>query len=166
MRDSFKGFGNTDWSTDEQSDNLSQMSTVKLRSAENSTLYTTMVNLFNTITGPTMLGLPYALANSGVLMGSLWFIITGVGEAYAIHLLAKCAIKERVYSFKELAQVSLKFKGSSHLVNAMVAINGLGLCCAHIIIVKQVLPDIVRYFFYPPMGSILLDPTFWVSIVV
>jgi len=129
-------------------------------------IFSTMINMFTTITGAGMLGLPYAFANSGVALGGVWFVITGFGEAYAIHLLAKCVIKERKFSFRALAKKTLKFKGKEHFVNAILAFNCFGYCCGYLVVFGQLLPDIVRDFFHPPTGSILLNPTFWITIMV
>lgn len=131
-----------------------------------STIFSTMINLFNTITGAGMLGLPWAFSNSGVALGSVWFVITGFGEAYAIHLLGKCVLKERKFSFRALAKKTLKFKGNEHFVNAIMAVNCFGYCCGYLVVCGQVFPDIIRDFFHPHKSSIFLSSTFWVSIVV
>jgi len=129
------------------------------------TICSTMINLFSTITGAGMLGLPYAFANTGVFMGLGWFLISGFGEAYAIHLLVKCAIKEQKYSFRELAKEAMKFKWAEHLVDAMLALNCFGCCCGYLIIIGHLLPDIFLEFVHPPENSLLLNHSFWVTIV-
>jgi len=129
-------------------------------------LFSTTINLFNTIAGAGMLGLPWALANTGVTLGIVWFLITAILEAYAAHLLAKCVLMERKYTFRALARKAMKFKGSHHLVNSLVAINGFGICCGYLIICGQLLPDLMSFFFRTHEGSISLEPIFWISIIV
>jgi len=75
-------------------------------------------------------------------------------------------LTERKYTFRALAKKAMKFKGSEHVVNAALAVNGFGICCSYLIICGQLYPDIIRFFFDPLEGSISLNPIFWVSIVV
>lgn len=126
----------------------------------------TTLNLFNTITGAGMLGLPYAFANSGVAMGLVWFAITGFGESYAIHLLGKCILKERKYSFRALINKTLNFKGNEYFINIVMAFNCFGYCCGYVIVCGQLFPDIARYLFKAESRSVLTSPVFWISIMV
>jgi len=129
-------------------------------------VWSTMLNLTNTITGAGMLGLPYAFANSGVALGLLWFIITGFGESYAIHLLGKCILKEQKYSFRALVNKTLRFKGKENFINGVMAFNCFGYCCGYVIVCGQLFPDIVKHFFTVKSSSILINPVFWISIMV
>jgi len=126
------------------------------------TILSTMVNILNKIVGGGMLGLPYAFANSGVQMSAVWFMITGFGGAYAIHLLAKCVIKEKMFSFRALGKNTLKFNGKEHFVNGILAINCFGNCCGYLVVI----PDIYRDLTHPTKDSLLVSATFWVTIVV
>lgn len=126
----------------------------------------TILNLFNTITGAGMLGLPYAFANSGVALGLVWFFITGFGESYAIHLLGKCILKERKYSFRALINKTLKFKGNEYFINGVIALNCFGYCCGYVIVGGQLFPDIAKYFFKAKSHSVLASPIFWITIMV
>jgi len=135
-----------------------------LSKAPAATIFSTMINIFSTITGAGMLGLPYAFANTGVFMGLGWFLITGFGEAYAIHLLTKCALKEHKYSFRALAKETMQSKWSENLVDLILALNCFGCCCGYLIIIGHLLPDIFREFVHPAPNSVLLSHAFWVSI--
>jgi len=126
----------------------------------------TMINLTNTITGAGMLGLPYAFANSGVALGLVWFLLTGFGESYAIHLLGKCILKERKYSFRALVKKTLHFKGNENLINGIMAFNCFGYCCGYVIVCGQLFPDIIKDFFKVKSSSVLVNPIFWISFMV
>jgi len=126
----------------------------------------TMINQFATIIGAGMLGFPYAFANSGVVLGSLWFGIIALLEAYACHLLGKCVLKERKFSFRALATKTLKFQGNEFLVNLVVGVNSFGYACGYLIVCGQLFPDVVRYFFRMPEDMIWQDSICWISIVV
>lgn len=141
-------------------------SKVKLSTKGYATIFSTMVNMFNLITGAGMLGVPYAFANSGVALGAVLFCIAGFGEAYAIHLLTKCVLKEHKYSFRALAKKTMKFKGNDHFVNTILAVHCFGSCCGYLIVCGGVFPDIVREFIQVPEDSFLLRPAFWVTFVV
>jgi len=129
-------------------------------------VWSTMLNLTNTITGAGMLGLPYAFANSGVALGLLWFLITGFGESYAIHLLGKCILREQKYSFRALVNKTLHFKGKENFINGVMAFNCFGYCCGYVIVCGQLFPDIVKNFFSVKSSSIFTNPVFWISIMV
>merc|ERR1719193_1408180 len=124
-------------------------------------ILSTMINMFNTIVGAGMLGLPWGFANSGFTMGSVWFALTGFSGAYAIHLLAKCVLKENMFSFRALANKTLKFYGKENFVNAMLAMNCFGNCCGYLVVCGQLIPDILRDLIHPPKGSLLLCTKFW-----
>jgi len=141
-------------------------STKLLPTRGRATILSTAINMFNTIVGAGMLGLPYGFANAGVQMGSVWFVITGFGGAYSIHLLAKCALDEEMFSFRALAKKTLKFKGNEHFVNAMLAFNCFGNCCGYVVICGQLIPDIFRDLINPLEGSLWLSTMFWITIVV
>jgi len=140
-------------------------SNVKDKNQGNASIFSIMINLFSTITGAGMLGLPYAFANAGVVVGIGWFLLTGFGEAYALYLLAKCVIKTEMYSFRELAKETINLNRSEILVDAMLALNCFGCCCGYIIIIGHLLPDIFREFVHPPDDSVLLSPNYLISIV-
>jgi len=126
-------------------------------------VFSTMVNLFSTITGAGMLGLPYAFANSGVALGMTWFTIIGFGEIYTMHLFGKCLLREEKYSFQAMAQKTLKFRGSEHLVNVILSINCFGCCCGYLIICGQLLPDLILHFMDDPIPSYLLNGKIWIT---
>jgi len=67
-------------------------------------VFSTSVNLFNSIVGASMIGLPYGMANCGIILGVVFIILGGIGEAFVIHLLGKCVLKEAAYSFQKLAR--------------------------------------------------------------
>jgi len=131
----------------------------------NASIFSIMINLFSTITGAGMLGLPYAFANAGVVMGLGWFLLAGFGEAYALYLLAKCVIKKEMYSFRELAKETMNLKWSENIVDAMLALNCFGCCCGYLVIIGHLLPDIFKELVNPPDDSVLLSPNFLISVV-
>ena len=55
------------------------------------TVYGAIANLTNTILGSGVLGMPYALATTGVLQGAFLIVIGGCCAAFGLHLLAECA---------------------------------------------------------------------------
>jgi len=141
-------------------------STKPMSTGGHATLFSTMINIFKTIVGAGLLGLPYGMANSGVFLGTVWLAITGFGGAYSIHLLAKCTLSEKMFSFRALAKKTLNFKGKENFVNGMLAINCFGNCCGYVVICGQLTPDILRDLFHPPKDSVLVSTTFWVTVVV
>jgi len=141
--------------------------TAKLSIEGHASIFSTTINLFSTMMGAGMLGLPYAMANSGAILGLVGLFVIGFGEVYALHLLGKCVYKENKFSFRALAKKTFKFKGNELVVNFILAMATFGCCCSYLIICGQLVPDLVRDFLndlilYP----VLIEPGFWVTIIV
>ena len=56
------------------------------------------INLTSTILGAGMLGLPYAYANMGWILGTLLILLCGTAATFALYFLAVCAKKTKLPS--------------------------------------------------------------------
>lgn len=112
---------------------------VILNDASSLSCYT---NLTNTIIGSGVLGLPYALANSGLILGLCLVLLSSGLAIFSLHLLSISATKvpppASFYSVTEASVPQLTF-----LIDLAVAIQCFGVCASYLIVVGGLMPDVV-----------------------
>jgi len=128
------------------------------------TVFSTCINMINTIIGAGMLSLPYAFSQSGVMVGLFWFFVGGIGEGFAIRLLNKCVLSEQKFSFRALAYKTLPFRGSKQFMETIVAVNCFGLATSYLVVIGDLLPQIIQYCLKNP-SSLLISRQFWVTVI-
>lgn len=99
-------------------------------------------NLTNTIIGSGVLGLPYAIANSGLILGVMLVLISSGLTIFSLHLLAICATKvpppASFYSVTEASVPHLTF-----MIDLAVAIQCFGVCSSYLIVIGGLMPDVM-----------------------
>lgn len=101
------------------------------------------MNLTNTIVGSGMLGLPYAYANTGWILGSLLIVVSGIASVFSLHILAICATKVPApSSFFAVTDATIpKF---SFLINLAVFLQCFGVSISYLIVMGGLMPDVMR----------------------
>ena len=109
----------------------------------NASIMSCFVNLANTILGSGMLGLPYAFANSGWLLGSILLILSCISSAFALHTLSLCAMS--------LPGPSSFYSVGHHVMPAFtlvidfaVAIKCFGVATSYLIVIADLMPDVMN----------------------
>lgn len=121
---------------EEDADNVN-METALLNKASSFSCY---VCLANTIMGAGMLGLPYAFAQSGWLLGSFLMCLCAASSAFSLHELSVCAVKSKLpSSFYSVAMVAAP--QWVWLIDFAVAIKCFGVATSYIIIVGDLMPE-------------------------
>jgi len=89
-----------------------------------------VINLSKTILGSGMLGLPYAYAQTGHVLGTLLMIFAAASSLFALHFLSECALREKLpASFYSGASKALpKF---TIVIDAAVAIKCFGVATSY-----------------------------------
>ena len=99
-------------------------------------------NLTNTIIGSGVLGLPYALANSGLILGLFLVLLSAGLSTFSLHILSISASKvpppASFYSVTEASVPQLTF-----LIDLAVAIQCFGVCASYLIVVGDLMPDVL-----------------------
>jgi amino acid permease len=115
------------------------------------TLFSSYVNLTNSIIGSGILGLPFAFAASGWFLGYLLILLAGVATTFSLHVLAICASKVKPpSSFYRVTEASIpKF---TFLIDLSVASMCFGVGVSYLIVIGGLMPDVMNQ-----LGS---DP-FW-----
>ena len=107
------------------------------------TLLGAYVNLCNTALGAGILGLPYALANAGYVMGIFMLIICAYFSATGLHLLTKCSQratpKGEIASFYSIARVV--DKKLPLVVDAAVGLKCFGVATSYLIVIGDLMPS-------------------------
>jgi hypothetical protein len=72
-------------------------------------IFSSVVNLANTVVGAGMLGLPHAFAECGYVMGTLLLIVSAIGSSIGLHLLAvsQATVGIRPSSFYTVANAAM-----------------------------------------------------------
>lgn len=95
-------------------------------------------NLANTILGSGMLGLPYAFAQSGYILGTLLILVCGMSSAFALHTLSLCALKtpgnSSFYSVCHHVMPSL-----TALIDIAVSIKCFGVATSYFIVIGDLM---------------------------
>jgi proton-coupled amino acid transporter len=109
------------------------------------------VNIFICFVGAGMLGMPYAFAQSGWLLGSLTLAGVSTANVYAMLLLVKCRKKleaagnSNIHGYGDLGREAFGPLGES-FVNVMLVISQLGFATAYIIFIAANLYSISDKF--------------------
>ena len=101
------------------------------------------INLTNTIVGSGMLGLPYAVAKSGWVLGLVLLAISGVATIFSLHLLTICSTKVAApSSFYAVTEASIpRF---TFLIDFAVFLQTFGAAAAYLIVIGGLMPDVMQ----------------------
>ncbi|XP_053153803.1 sodium-coupled neutral amino acid transporter 5 isoform X2 [Hemicordylus capensis] len=102
-------------------------------------------NLSNAIMGSGILGLAYAMSNTGIVLFVVLLISIALLSSYSIHLLLKCA---GVVGIRAYEQLGFRAFGHSGKVIAAVIISmhNIGAMSSYLFIVKSELPLVIQTF--------------------
>ncbi|KAG7332477.1 hypothetical protein KOW79_004311 [Hemibagrus wyckioides] len=99
-------------------------------------------NLSNAIMGSGILGLAYAMANTGIVLFGILIVLIAILSAYSIHLLLKCA---GVVGIRAYEQLGFRAFGSAGKIIAacVITIHNIGAMSSYLFIVKTELPAVI-----------------------
>ena len=104
------------------------------------------INLTSTILGAGMLGLPYAYANMGWILGTLLIIVCGTAATFALYFLAVCAKKTDLpSSFYTVAKVAAP--QYSFIIDAIIAIKCFGVATSYLVVIGDLMPLSIHNMF-------------------
>ncbi len=126
----------------------------------NADIFSSFINLTNTIIGSGVLGLPFAFANTGWFLGSILMVVAGAATTFSLHLLAACALNidghSTLYSVTELTMP--KF---ASLVDLAVVISCYGASTSYLIVLGDLMPDVMSA---AGASGVLLNRQIWIAI--
>jgi len=133
-----------------------------------STIPASITNLVKTIIGCSILCVPYAFGQTGLLLGSVLLILCGIIQAVALHLLALCVLKAQSRgedtSFRALASAALGPSAATDLlVEGCVLACCFGFAIGQLMTMGGLLPQICDYMGLG--GEYWSNNQFWISVV-
>ncbi|KAM7006569.1 sodium-coupled neutral amino acid transporter 3 [Tautogolabrus adspersus] len=102
-------------------------------------------NLGNAIMGSGILGLAYAMANTGILL--FWFLLTAVAalSSYSIHLLLKSSGIVGIRAYEQLGYRAFGTPGKM-AAGIAITLQNIGAMSSYLYIVKSELPLVIQAF--------------------
>jgi len=123
-------------------------------------------NLTNTIVGSGMLGLPFALASSGIFAGAILFAIAASASIFGLHLLSVAA--QKVYTSNQPSSyfvVAKKtFPEAALLIDFAVAIKCFGVSISYLIVIGRLMPDAMETLV--PDSDVVGERVFWLGLSI
>ncbi|XP_048355925.1 sodium-coupled neutral amino acid transporter 4 [Sphaerodactylus townsendi] len=102
-------------------------------------------NLSNAIMGSGILGLSYAMANTGIILFILLLFSVAIMSLYSIHLLLKTAKEGGSLIYEKLGEKAFGWPGK---LSAFVCLTmqNIGAMSSYLFIIKYELPEVIRSF--------------------
>lgn len=112
------------------------------------TIVSCVGNLANTIMGTGMLTFPLVMASGGIIPGAITCITSGCIGALGLWMLSRCATRtpHRRSSFFAVSKIT--FPSAAVFFDAAIAIKCFGVSISYLIIIKGLMPAVVRSFYH------------------
>ncbi|XP_043829679.1 sodium-coupled neutral amino acid transporter 5 isoform X1 [Dromiciops gliroides] len=104
-----------------------------------------MFNLSNAIMGSGILGLAYAMANTGILLFLALLLCMALLSAYSIHLLLTCAGFVGIRAYEELGRRAFGTYGKVAAAG-VICLHNIGAMSSYLYIIKSELPLVIGTF--------------------
>ncbi|XP_064809756.1 probable sodium-coupled neutral amino acid transporter 6 [Oncorhynchus masou masou] len=116
--------------------------------AKGASFTSSVFNLMNAIMGSGILGLAYAMANTGIVGFCILLLLVSSLAAYSIHLLLKLCDQTGITSYEDLGGRALQRPGKV-LVGVSILIQNIGAMSSYMFILKTELPAAIASFLSP-----------------
>nr|XP_006202948.1 sodium-coupled neutral amino acid transporter 4 isoform X1 [Vicugna pacos]XP_031538931.1 sodium-coupled neutral amino acid transporter 4 isoform X1 [Vicugna pacos]XP_031538932.1 sodium-coupled neutral amino acid transporter 4 isoform X1 [Vicugna pacos] len=102
-------------------------------------------NLSNAIMGSGILGLSYAMANTGIILFIILLLAVAILSLYSVHLLLKTAKEGGSLIYEKLGEKAFGWPGK---IGAFISITmqNIGAMSSYLFIIKYELPELIRAF--------------------
>ncbi|KAM8934569.1 sodium-coupled neutral amino acid transporter 5 [Pelodytes ibericus] len=102
-------------------------------------------NLSNAIMGSGILGLAYAMSNTGIILFVFILIAIALLSCYSIHLLLKCSGVVGIRAYEQLGQRAFGSPGKI-LAALIITMHNVGAMSSYLYIIKYELPLVIQTF--------------------
>ncbi|XP_075041671.1 sodium-coupled neutral amino acid transporter 5 [Mixophyes fleayi] len=102
-------------------------------------------NLSNAIMGSGILGLAYAMSNTGIILFVFLLMSIALLSAYSIHLLLKCSGVVGIRAYEQLGQRAFGY-GGKILTAIIITVHNVGAMSSYLYIIKYELPLVIQTF--------------------
>ncbi|XP_034732205.1 sodium-coupled neutral amino acid transporter 3 [Etheostoma cragini] len=123
-------------------------------------------NLSNAIMGSGILGLAFAMSNTGIVLFLILLMSIAILSAYSIHLLLKSAGVVGIRAYEQLGNRAFGAPGKM-LAAIIITIHNIGAMSSYLFIVKSELPLVIQSFLgkYENTGEWFLNGNYLIMIV-
>ncbi|KAM9845620.1 sodium-coupled neutral amino acid transporter 4 [Aulostomus maculatus] len=102
-------------------------------------------NLSNAIMGSGILGLSYAMANTGIVLFTILLVAVAILSLYSVHLLLVTAKEGGSLIYEKLGERAFGWPGKMAAFGSIIMQN-IGAMSSYLFIVKYELPEVIRAF--------------------
>lgn len=102
-------------------------------------------NLSNAIMGSGILGLAFAMSNTGIILFIILLVFIAILSAYSIHLLLKSAGVVGIRAYEQLGNRAFGPPGKM-LAACIITVHNIGAMSSYLFIVKSELPLVIQAF--------------------
>ena len=117
-----------------------------------------------TVVGAGCLAMPLAMANMGMVLGSIVILWSGLTAGFGLYLQTRCAkyVERGSASFFSLSQIT--YPSAAFFFDTAIAIKCFGVGVSYLIIIGDLMPGVVRAFAQDHVGyEFLVDRHFWIT---
>ncbi|KAJ3117881.1 hypothetical protein HDU96_005014 [Phlyctochytrium bullatum] len=129
------------------------------------TIWSSSINLTNTILGAGVLAMPGALTSVGLGLGVFLIVLSAAGSAFGLTLLALCAQRvQRSRHASFFAVSNLTYPQAALWFDLAIAVKCFGVSVSYLVIIRDLMPK-VALALSPDLdpASLFLSKTFWVT---
>uniref|UniRef100_A0A8C1UGG5 Sodium-coupled neutral amino acid transporter 3-like n=1 Tax=Cyprinus carpio TaxID=7962 RepID=A0A8C1UGG5_CYPCA len=119
-----------------------------------------ILNLSNAIIGSGILGLAYAMANTGIIFFVILLILIAVLSAYSIHLLLESAGVVGIRAYEQLGYHAFGQPGKI-LAACIIILHNIGAMSSYLFIVKIELPHIIQALMWCKPFTFIFFVSYW-----
>nr|XP_046251905.1 sodium-coupled neutral amino acid transporter 3-like [Scatophagus argus]XP_046251906.1 sodium-coupled neutral amino acid transporter 3-like [Scatophagus argus]XP_046251907.1 sodium-coupled neutral amino acid transporter 3-like [Scatophagus argus]XP_046251908.1 sodium-coupled neutral amino acid transporter 3-like [Scatophagus argus] len=102
-------------------------------------------NLSNAIMGSGILGLAFAMCNTGIILFIILLVLIAILSAYSIHLLLRSAGVVGIRAYEQLGNRAFGHPGKL-LAACIITVHNIGAMSSYLFIVKSELPLVIQAF--------------------
>ncbi|XP_006126540.1 sodium-coupled neutral amino acid symporter 2 isoform X2 [Pelodiscus sinensis] len=102
-------------------------------------------NLSNVIMGSGILGLSYAMANTGIILFVILLVVVSIFSLYSVHLLLKTANEGGSVLYEQLGMKAFGLPGK-FAASGSITMQNIGAMSSYLYIVKYELPLVIKAF--------------------
>ncbi|KAM3870861.1 sodium-coupled neutral amino acid transporter 3-like [Diretmus argenteus] len=125
-----------------------------------------ILNLSNAIMGSGILGLAFAMSNTGIILFIILLFFLAILSAYSIHLLLRSAEVVGIRDYEQLGNRAFGHPGKV-LAASVITVHNIGAMSSYLFIVKSELPLVIQAFLGQTYntGEWFLDGNYLIIIV-
>ncbi|XP_071783555.1 sodium-coupled neutral amino acid transporter 3-like [Centroberyx gerrardi] len=123
-------------------------------------------NLSNAIMGSGILGLAFAMSNTGIILFIILLVFIAILSAYSIHLLLRSAGVVGIRAYEQLGNRAFGHPGKM-LAGCIITVHNIGAMSSYLFIVKSELPLVIQAFLgkHENTGEWFLNGNYLIMIV-